>query len=170
MKIMYLVHPILFFKMEKLKKHFGTSDFDGKIPMGDDAIFRLASMTKPITAVAIMILIDRILISLSTPVCEFLPEFENVHVISPDGVDLGKTKTVVTVMHLLTHTSGFGSHSKTVPMSDIDKENIDNTIKCFIKAGLDFDRFQHILIVLLLLLMFLRQLLKKLRGKIMSSF
>ena len=124
-----------------LKKHFGTSDLNGKIPMGDKAIFRLASMTKPITAIAVMILIDRGLISLSTPASDFLPEFENLHVVSPDGIDLGKTKTAITVMHLLTHTSGFGTHSKTVTMSDDEMATINNTIECFIKAGLDFEPF-----------------------------
>ena len=122
------------------KKHFGVSDFDKKTSVDDNTIFRLASMTKPITAVAILLLIDRGEISLETPVKTILPQFEDIHIISEQGVDLGVTKTDVTIMHLLTHTSGFGS-TKPHNMTAEDKKTIKNTIDYFVKAGLDFEPF-----------------------------
>ena len=123
-----------------LKRHFGYADAEGIIPIDDNTIFRMASMTKPVTAVAMLILIERGLISLSDPVHKFLPEFKNIHVISKDGVDLGITQTDVNIMHLLTHTSGLGT-DKVVTLTDDDRKTIQNTLNCYIKAGLDFEPF-----------------------------
>jgi len=123
-----------------LKKHFGYADYAGNKKVDDNTIYRLASMTKPITAVAILILVDKGLISLDEPVSKYLPEFEDIHVISPDGTDLGKTKTPVTILHCLTHTSGFGSE-KVVNESDESRETIPKTIECYMNAGLDFEPF-----------------------------
>ena len=120
------------------KKHFGYSDSESKIPTDDKTIFRLASMTKPITAVAILILIDRGKLSLDDEVSKHLPEFEDIHIITPDGEDLGLPKNPPTIKHLLTHTSGFGG-TKAVKTDDYDKKSIQNTINCFAKAGLDFE-------------------------------
>ena len=122
------------------KKHFGYTSIDGKEKVDDTTIYRLASMTKPITSIAILILLDRGLISLDDPVSKYIPEFENIHVITSDGVDLGKTKTPVTILHCLTHTSGFGSE-KVLNMTDKDRESISNTIAFYINAGLDFEPF-----------------------------
>jgi len=71
-------------------------------------IFRIYSMTKPVTAVAIMILVDRGLVSLSDPVSKFIPSFENSKVVV--GGDAENPLTVaasspMTVENLLTHTS-----------------------------------------------------------------
>ena len=123
-----------------LKKHFGNTDINGSKKVGDGTIYRLASMTKPITAVAILILVDRGLISLDDPVSKYIPEFEDIHIKTTDGIDLGKTKTPVTILHCLTHTSGFGSE-KVISMSDEDRKNIKNTIACHVNAGLDFEPF-----------------------------
>jgi len=122
------------------KKHFGYADFTKNKKVDDNTIYRLASMTKPITAVAILILVDRGLISLDGPVSKYIPEFEDIHVITSDGADFGKTKTPVTILHCLTHTSGFGSE-KVVAMTDKDRESISNTISFYINAGLDFEPF-----------------------------
>lgn len=122
------------------KKHFGNVGLEDSEKVNDKTIYRLASMTKPITAVAILILIDRGLVSLNDPVSKYLPEFADIHIITPDGVDLGKTKTEVTILHCLTHTSGFGS-GKVVEMTDKDRETIYETIKCFYNAGLTFEPF-----------------------------
>lgn len=74
-----------------------------------DAVLRIYSQTKAIGATALLILAERGLISLDTPVAQVLPEFENVRVF--DGVDsngpiLRRPRTECTVRHLLTHTSG----------------------------------------------------------------
>ncbi|MBO5060471.1 MAG: beta-lactamase family protein [Clostridia bacterium] len=122
------------------KNHFGITDIVSNIAVTDDTMFRLASMTKPVTAMAVLMLIDRGILSLFDPVKKYLPKFENIHIISADGADLGETKTDVTILHLLTHTSGFGS-IKACKMTSEDKKTIHNTVDCFIGAGLDFEPF-----------------------------
>ena len=122
------------------KKHFGFSDAEGRVAASDNTIYRLASMTKPITAVAILILVDKGLLSLNDPVSKFLPEFRDVHIITADGKDLGKAKTHVSVMHCLTHTSGIGS-IKNVSLTESERKDLFAATKRFAASGLDFEPF-----------------------------
>jgi len=71
-----------------------------------DAIFGIASMTKPVTSVAVMQLVEQGRVKLDEPASTYLPELRDVRVL--DGVTQRPPKTPVTVRHLLTHTSGFG--------------------------------------------------------------
>jgi CubicO group peptidase (beta-lactamase class C family) len=92
---------------------FGVQDVVSKQPMTDQTIFRLFSMTKAISSVAAMILLDEGKFSLDDPVAKYIPSFANVKVgvekISEDG---GKTLELVpprrppTVLDLMRHTSG----------------------------------------------------------------
>ena len=123
---------------------FGHTSTDQKEPVTKNTIFRLASMTKPITAVAALILVERGVISLSDNVSDYLPEFKDARItqIAETGeiIDLGKAQTDITIRHLLTHTSGFGSGTeKSKAMTDEDKKSIDNTIGFHLKAGLNFE-------------------------------
>lgn len=77
----------------------GYSDLAAKAPMRSDNIFWIASMTKPITATAVMILVEQKLLSIDDPVDQYIPEFANLK--NPDG-----SPAKITVRHLLTHTSG----------------------------------------------------------------
>ena len=119
------------------KKHFGC-DLKDSSPVGDGTIFRLASMTKPITAFAMMILIDRGLISLDTKVKDFFPELSGVHVVTPAGEDLGEAKSDVTVLNLLSHTSGIGS-LKSPTFTLEEKSDAEKMVKAFLKNNLDFE-------------------------------
>lgn len=85
--------------------HFGRQSPAEDAPLRKDALFRLASMTKPITAAAILLLRDRGLVSLDEPVCSYLPAFATLCVASEDG---GSEPLTVkpTLRHLLSHTSG----------------------------------------------------------------
>lgn len=123
---------------------FGNTSVDTKIPVKQNTLFRLASMTKPITAFAVLVLVDRGLLSLSDPVSKYIPEFTDIHVKAPDHsnilVDFGKAEKEVTVCHLLTHTLGIdGELLKSQQMTDEDKKTVNNTIKFYINAGLDFE-------------------------------
>lgn len=94
---------------------FGYLDAEKQIPMPKDAIFRLYSMTKPITAVAVMTLVERGLIRLDDPVSRFLPEFKDMKVVvggTLDKPELVPAKRPITIRHLLSHTSGipYSSH------------------------------------------------------------
>ena len=59
----------------------GTMAFDSSVPMARDTIFRLASMTKPVTAVAAMILVEECRLRLDDPVDAWLPELTNRQVL-----------------------------------------------------------------------------------------
>ena len=75
-----------------------------------DTLFRLFSMTKAIGGCAAMILIDRNLLSLDTPVASVLPEFSEIQVLTkmgPNGPELRPPARPVTLRHMLTHTAGF---------------------------------------------------------------
>jgi CubicO group peptidase (beta-lactamase class C family) len=88
---------------------FGHRDVEAGLPMEIDTIFRMYSMTKPVTAVAVMQLVDEGAVSLDDPVSKFIPEFADMRVISKrdDGsTDLVPASVTMTVRHLMTHTSG----------------------------------------------------------------
>ncbi|MFK7977875.1 MAG: serine hydrolase domain-containing protein [Halioglobus sp.] len=82
----------------------GTMASNSEQPITEDTLFRIYSMTKPITAVALMTLYEQGEFLLSDPVSKFLPEFETMQVWTPDG--LVAAKTPITVHHVLTHTAG----------------------------------------------------------------
>ena len=90
----------------------GLSDPETSKPMALDGIFQIASMTKAITSVAAMQLVERGLLSLDDPIGPILPELANPDVLTGfDGdskATVEPTKTAITLRHLLTHTSGLG--------------------------------------------------------------
>jgi CubicO group peptidase (beta-lactamase class C family) len=91
--------------------------------MRTDTLFRLASMTKPVTAVAILMLMEEGKLILSDPVSKYIPEFENPRVAilnAPSdprgaGVKLVTADHAVTLQHLLTHTAGLADGSAEGP-------------------------------------------------------
>ena len=92
---------------------FGLQDTANGVPMTTDTIFRIASMTKPVTSVAVMMLVQEGDIGLDDPVADYLPAFEDLKVIENyNPADKSYTSrpaaTPMTVRHLLTHTSGLG--------------------------------------------------------------
>ena len=95
-------------------KAFGMADREAKKPMRTDNIFRICSMTKPITSVAVMMLYEEGRFMLNEPVSDFVPEFKDMKVLdppypqdktSPPGA-LVNAKRPITIFHLLTHTAG----------------------------------------------------------------
>ena len=84
------------------EKAFGYQSREGNVPMKSDAIFRIASMSKPITSVAVMMLVEEGKIDLSAPVSQYLPEFNDLRV----GAERVPVKRPMTVQDLLRHTSG----------------------------------------------------------------
>ena len=82
----------------------GLADRENEKKIKRDTIFRLYSMSKPITAAAAMILMERGLLDFAQPVSDFLPGFAEVMVEKDGGVQ--KSETPVTVLNLLNMTSG----------------------------------------------------------------
>lgn len=94
-------------------KAIGYNDLDAKVPMKKDDIFRIASQTKAITSVAIMILFEEGKLLLDDPVSKYLPAFKNQEVlVSFNEADTTyattPAKREISIRHLLTHTSGIG--------------------------------------------------------------
>jgi methyl acetate hydrolase len=87
--------------------------FTGTAGLPADAIFNIASMTKPVTSVAIMMLMEEGKLTLDDPVSKHLPGFDKLQVLTKfnaaDGTyEARPAKNVMTIRHLLTHTSGIG--------------------------------------------------------------
>ena len=85
----------------------GQRDLADKSPMRKDALFRIASMTKPITAIAIMILVDEGKLSPDDDVAKHLPEFANATLIGDK-----KPSRPLKIRDLLTHTGGLPNYPK----------------------------------------------------------
>ena len=83
----------------------GLRDVEAAAPLEPDDIFRIYSMTKPITSVATMILVEEGAVTLDAPVATFIPEFAAVEVLSAAGERVASDRPI-TIEHLLTHTSG----------------------------------------------------------------
>lgn len=75
-------------------------------PLTKDALFRIYSMSKPITAVALMMLYEEGKFQLTDPVHKYIPELKDLVVHNPSGAPT-PAKTAVSMQHLLTHTAGF---------------------------------------------------------------
>ncbi|MEJ5978660.1 serine hydrolase domain-containing protein [Novosphingobium sp. PS1R-30] len=89
----------------------GTDSFTDLDMQGGDSLYRIYSMTKPVTGMAAMILIDDGKLKLDQPIAEILPKFAQMRVqktydgaITDDALE--PAKTPITIRHLLTHTSG----------------------------------------------------------------
>ena len=85
----------------------GMRDIEHKKPMEPDTIFRIYSMSKPITSVAAMMLYEEGHFQLDTPISKFMPEFQNMKVYNEDQTEILEAEGEITVKHLLMHTAGF---------------------------------------------------------------
>ena len=150
-------------KLVHFESH-GLMDAESKKPMPKDGIFRLASMSKPITAVAVMMLWEEGKIRLTDPVSRFIPEFKDPKVAvarpggrgagaaaaaaggrgaaAPPAVDLVSAAREITVRDLLTHGSGLMSGGLGQQASTVGQRGPTDTLATYIpKLGavaLDF--------------------------------
>ena len=89
----------------------GTLAIGSAVPADQDSLYRIYSMTKPITGMAAMMLIDDGKLGLDQPLAEILPAYANIKVQKvPDGSieDVVDAERPITIRHLLTHTAGIG--------------------------------------------------------------
>lgn len=95
----------------------GNADLEHGTPMQPTTLFRCFSMTKPITAVALMRMVERKEVALDDPVSKYIPSFRNMMVVKPESTEmwgvgertpehLEPAKRPITLRHLLTHTAG----------------------------------------------------------------
>lgn len=97
---------------------YGMMDREAGKPMQRDAIFRIYSMTKPITSVAVMMLYEEGRFQLDDPVSKYIPEFKDLKVYAggtSGNMQVTPSEHDITIRHLLTHTSGltYGFFSNT---------------------------------------------------------
>jgi CubicO group peptidase (beta-lactamase class C family) len=102
-------------------ERFGMMDVEAQKPIQLNTIFRIASMTKPITSVAALMLLEEGHFQLYDPIARFIPGFEDVKVFvrkTETGLELADLERRIAIRDLFTHTSGlsYGSHPDTDPV------------------------------------------------------
>jgi CubicO group peptidase (beta-lactamase class C family) len=114
----------------------GLMDLETRKPMAKDSLFDIASMTKPVTTVAILMLSEEGRLRLTDPVSRFIPSFTNFKVKSASGLQPFAAATHdITVRDLLTHTSGIVSEAR-IPQDRT--ETLAHYIPTFATAVLEF--------------------------------
>ena len=114
----------------------GFADLERKVPVKDDTIFRIYSMTKPITSVAFMMLVEEGKVALDEPVAKYIPEWKNLGVFvagtAPAFLTRPPTRPML-IVDLLRHTSGltYGFQQR----SNVDAAYREKKIGEVVKAG-----------------------------------
>jgi methyl acetate hydrolase len=100
---------------------FGSAIWGQEDKVTADHIFRIASITKAITSVAAMQLVEQGVIGLDDPLNDLMPEMVGIPILTEDG-QLIESDDIITLRHLLTHTSGFGYGFIEQRLQDFNKE------------------------------------------------
>ncbi|NLF73594.1 MAG: beta-lactamase family protein [Candidatus Anammoximicrobium sp.] len=104
----------------------GAADLENGRPMRPETMFCIASMTKPVTATAVMILQDEGKLSINDPVSKYIPEFSGV------ALRDGKPRQAITLRHCLTHTAGLSG-------SQQNEGSLRETVEKLARRPLDFE-------------------------------
>ncbi|MCE9563073.1 MAG: beta-lactamase family protein [Planctomycetes bacterium] len=107
----------------------GYADVENKTPMTTDSLFWIASQSKPITATALMLLVDEGKVKIEDPVEKYIPEFKDIKIKGE------KPKTPITVRQILSHTSGL-PFSTPEESPTLDKLTIKDSVASYVKNGL----------------------------------
>jgi CubicO group peptidase (beta-lactamase class C family) len=99
---------------------FGHQNLETKTPMSRDSIFRIYSMTKPITSAALMILFEEALFNLTDEVCQYIPAFKDVKVLGESGALETPIRPMI-VQDLLCHTAGLSYGDFPESQSPVDE-------------------------------------------------
>jgi len=119
----------------------GYADIAGKKAMGTDALFWIASQSKPITAAAFMMLVDEGKVRLDDPVEKFLPEFKNQWLVEEQDKEhmlLKKPKHPITVRNVLSHTSGLPFASE-LEKPTLDMLPLRDAVRSYAMTPLQFE-------------------------------
>lgn len=108
---------------EVYRKEYGQADKEKDIPMKPDSIFRCYSMTKPITSVAVMTLVEKGMLQLTDAVSQYLPGFKAQKVLTEKG--MVSVREEVTIQHLLDMTAGLTYPDASFPAGQYMQDMID---------------------------------------------
>ena len=117
---------------EVYRNEYGEADKENHIPMERNSIFRCYSMTKPITAVAVMTLVEKGVIALSDPVSNFIPSFKNQTVLTKKGYVPAKREVVI--QDLLNMTAGLTYPDASFPAGK-EMQNMIDKYYADVEAG-----------------------------------
>ncbi|MCH5267306.1 MAG: beta-lactamase family protein [Lachnospiraceae bacterium] len=117
---------------EVYRKEYGEADKEQHKPMKPDTIFRCYSMTKPITSVAVMNLVEKGLLALSDPAAKYLPGFRNQKVYTPEG--LVPVNRDVTIQDLMDMTAGVTYPDASFPAGEY-MQKLNDEFYASIEAG-----------------------------------
>ena len=104
---------------------YGKLDLAANKPLQPDSLFRIYSLTKPITSVAALMLYEEGYFDLDEPVTRWIPEFKHFRVLpqsTSSSKDFGMLEKEITFRHLLTHTAGLGYGFNTEPIEELYRE------------------------------------------------
>ena len=119
----------------------GWANREKKVPMQADALFWVASQTKPLTAAAILSLVDAGKLNLDDPVSQYLPEFRTLQVVeqrSGEQVTLRPARGPLLVRHLITHSGGMGTKTA-FDAPTFDTHPLEHRAKAHALQPLEFD-------------------------------
>lgn len=123
----------------------GTSDDERKVPIKGDELYFLYSGTKVITCTAMMQLVEKGIISLDDEVGKYIPEYKDLMVKTPNGVE--KCKTPMTIKHLFTMTSGLDYNLERGGICELREKNPKAStlemVKTFVQEPLEFEPGAH---------------------------
>lgn len=119
----------------------GSADIAAGKPMRPDNVFWIASMSKPVTATALMLLIDEGKVALDDPVEKYLPEFKNLWLAVEQDQDhqlLKRPGQKITVRHILSHTSGMPFRSA-LEQPTLDALPLSVAVRSYAMTPLQFE-------------------------------
>ena len=125
---------------------FGSASMTEQKSIKNNTVFRIASMTKPITAVATLILAENRLISLEDPLEKYFPIFKELPLVTLERdrpVKCGRVEKKPTILNVLTHTSGIGGgaigSAQYRDMSKEEKADLYKAVDYYARAGIQFE-------------------------------
>ena len=126
---------------------FGTNGVHGE-PLKHDTIYRIASMTKPVTTLAVLLEVEKGRIDLNAPITDYVDGYKDLPIARlADGQlqTTGVSKTPIKVFHLLSHTSGIEMGdiitAVTAPMTEVQKPTLQAVVEYFADKPLFFETF-----------------------------
>lgn len=124
---------------------FGTNGVNGE-PLPHNLTYRIASMTKPVTALAVLLEVEKGRLDLQAPITDYLQGYKNLPIARlEDGIlkTVGESKTPIRVFHLLSHTSGIEMGdivtAVTAPMTEAQKPTLKAMVDYFSDKPLFFE-------------------------------